>query len=492
MLKILLAESDNHDAGRFHLLIPSEEFQIAHCQTGIEAETFITANNQQDFAAAIISWEIEGVPSAFALLARCRQLWPNVPVVITCGALDARLATRAFAMGAKDFLEKPLDSERIKSCLKTLLAKHDSFSPLVDELRQSIVGESASLLSTLRQMAKLIPHTDSRALFIGESGTGKELFAQAIHKLGQRKNSPLVTVNIGEISATLIESLLFGHEKGSFTGAASAHVGYLEESGEGTLFLDEIGEMDLALQVKLLRVIQEKEFRRIGSNKVLPFRARLVCATNRDLAQEVLAGRFRSDLYHRIAEKIIHIPALRERKGDIDILLYHFLNKYSSERQLRFARESLTILRSYSFPGNVRELQNLVRGALIECDGETILPNHLPLPNMAAFLTENEAESPVASIQPKSTEPGIDLAYRELVIEIIKTLPPDWLKAPYKEMAKTFEQVFDRIYLPQLFDRAHENVTRAAKIADVDTKTFRKRWKDCGLPPLGTREDEIS
>ncbi|HMV50213.1 MAG TPA: sigma-54 dependent transcriptional regulator [Blastocatellia bacterium] len=489
MPKILVVESDIHDADRFRALLAGEDFEMVRCDSGAAAETLLSRHTQEDFAAAIILWEISGPPFGFSLLAQCRQLWPAMPVIIVSGMLDARLATRAFKLGASDFLEKPVESSRVKSCLKSLLAKHDSFSPLVDALRQKIIGESTALLSALKETAKLIPHSDSRALFIGDSGTGKELFATAIHDLGSRPKSPLVPVNVGAIPPGLIESELFGHEKGSFTGALTRRIGCLEEAADGTLFLDEIGELEISLQVKLLRAIQERQFRRVGGEQDLPFRARLVCATNRNLAQSVLQGTFRQDLFHRIAEKTIQIPPLRERRGDVDVLLNHFLDAYRNGRQIRFARETLTILRSYTFPGNIRELQNLVRGALIDCEGDTILPRHLPLPNMVAFMTPDEEPEPETYDAPPSENP-IAPAYQELVAEVMQALPQNWLQRPYRETARAHESAFDRIYLRHLHERLHGNITRCAAAAGVDTKTFRKRWKECGLSPLGTREDE--
>lgn len=489
MRKILVVESDTDDVERFQTLLANEDLEIAHCDSGAAAERVIAAGRKEEFVAAIILWEIPGPPGGFSLLTSCRQVWPEAPVVIVSGMLDATLATRAFALGARDFLEKPLESERVKSCLRSLLAGRGSLSPLVEKMRRTIVGESPALIAALKQMAKLIPHADPRALFIGESGTGKELFAQALHKLGARAKAPWVAVNVGEIPATLIESALFGHEKGAFTGSTARRIGFLEEAKDGTLFLDEIGDLDLPLQIKLLRVIQEKEFRRLGGEETLSFEARLVCATNRDLAQAVRQGTFRPDLFHRIAEKTIHIPPLRERKGDVDILLNYFLDAYRGERDVKFARETLTILRSYPFPGNVRELQNLVNAALIDCDGEVILPQHLPLPNMAAFLapdSENEAASAIF----QQTNNNLTSPHQELLVEVAKSLPPNWLQLPYREAAQSFERAFDRIYLRHLYDRLRSNIKRAAAAAGIDTKTFRKRWKDSGLPALGAVEEE--
>jgi DNA-binding NtrC family response regulator len=490
MYKILVVESSARDAERFRALLQKEGLEVELCGSGAEAERVITAN-QHECAAAIIVWETAGPPFGFDLLARCRQIRPEMPVVVVSGMLDAALATRAFALGARDFLEKPLDAERVKHCLNSLLAEQDPWSPLVIELRRTIIGESTALLSMLKQIAKVIPRSDSRVLLIGESGTGKELLAQAIHQLGAPAGKPCIAVNIGEIPATLIESALFGHEKGAFTGAGERHIGFLEEAGGGTLFLDEIGDLDLSLQGKLLRVIQEKAFRRLKSTQQLPFAARLVCATNRDLAQAVNQGTFRRDLFHRIAEVTIQVPPLRHRKGDVDLLLKYFLDLYRAERQTRFARETLTILRSYTYPGNIRELQNLVKAALIDCDGEVILPQHLPLQSMGAFLNP---ESATVTAEAKVAHPSPDNhaapAAQKLLDELSHLLPDNWLELPYREAAQPYERAFDRIYLQCLLERWRHNVSRAAAAAGIDAKTFRKKWKECGLPPLRASEEE--
>lgn len=276
MSRILLVESAARDAVRFEALLASDEFQIVWCDSGMAAERLIVPENQSDFAAAIIRWEIAEPQVGFRLLLRCRKVWPDVPVVIVSATLDAEMVTRAYALGARDFLEKPLEAERVKSCIRSLLAEESPLSPLVDEMRRTILGDSPSLIATFKQVAKVIPRDDLSVLIIGEPGTGKELFAQAIHNLGKRAAKSWVAVNIGAVAETLIESLLFGYEKGAFTGAAERRLGFLEQAGEGMLFLDEIGELDLSLQVKLLRVLQEKNFWRVGGNSPQPFRARVV------------------------------------------------------------------------------------------------------------------------------------------------------------------------------------------------------------------------
>ena len=485
MAKVLIIDDSIRDADRASIHLSKDGAEVEICHTGNVADQILAARGNE-FAAVLVVWELPGIPTAFDLLSNCRQRWPELPVVVLSGVLDVSLAARAHTLGAKDFLEKPLDSERLRSCLKMLLAERSPESPLLEQLQKRLLGESLTWMATLREVVRVIPHGDSRVLLIGESGTGKELLAQAIHKLGPRANKPWVAVNVAEIPATLIESALFGHERGSFTGATDRRIGCLEESGEGTLFLDEIGDLALELQVKLLRVIQEKKFRRIGGKDNLNFNGRLLAATNRDLAAAVNKGEFRRDLYHRLAEVTIPLPPVRERKGDIDLLLRHFLERNSAERPLRLARETLTILRGYPFHGNVRELENLIKAAVIACEEDVILPRHLPLKSMSALLNS----SVEASIQPVVESFAIqDGEGDALQREIAQSLPDRWLEMPYREAVQFVVQAFDRHYLAQKLARRRHNVTQAAKDAGIDIKAFRRRWKDAGLSPLSAEGD---
>src|SRR6185369_4918753 len=318
----------------------------------------------------------------------------------------------------------------------------------------------------------------------GESGTGKELFARAIHRFGPRAAAPWVPVNLTEIPATLIENALFGHQKGAYTGATDQQPGYFEECADGTLFLDEIGELDLELQKKLLRVIQERKFRRLGGKQDLDFTARLVCATNIDLTKAVNQGTFRRDLFHRIAELTIHVPPLRERKGDIDLLLNHFLKKCKGDRQIRFSPAALAILRTYPFTGNVRELENLVTASLTIAEGPQITDEDIPLKEMH----EREARNEVGFIDPVSGKSS-EVMQSNLGQELFGALPNGWGDLSYREAAEHITRAFDRIYLQRKLERSHHNISQAARDAGIDTKTFRKRWKDAGLPPLSPSED---
>jgi len=302
----------------------------------------------------------------------------------------------------------------------------------------------------------------------------------------------LVPVNVAAIPSDLVESHLFGHEKGAFTSAFEHHTGHIEEAGAGTLFLDEVGELAPIVQVKLLRVLQVREFRRLGGKKPLPFEARLICATNVNLEQNVVRGTFREDLYHRITTYSIHIPALRERDKDIDILRQHFLEQYAGERHLQFAPETLSILRSYPFYGNVRELQRMVAGAVIQCEGDTILPRHLPLIRMGTLARLDDDKSPhlndYTRPQPdapsaKAGKPSVE-DEEGFAAKLNAALPRNWETLTYWDVQPILESTFDRVFLWHKYERAGFKIGRAAVDCGMSVKTFRAHWEKCGLPSL--------
>jgi DNA-binding NtrC family response regulator len=476
MPRVLIVDHSIPDADLLRGLLAGAGAEVEVC-LGSEAAWRFIHNCNDEYAAAFVLWDITEL--AFAeMLALLRRRWPEAAVIVMFEDLTAELATRASSMGAMDVLEKPVDPERIVASLRELLSGPDADPPLLARLGENIHGRSSSLLAAMRRLARVIPHADSEVLLLGESGTGKELFARAIHELGPHARETWVDVQVSAIPENLFESQMFGHERGSFTDAKERRIGYFEQAGGGTLFLDEIGDLAPSLQVKLLRVIQERSFRRLGGNEKIQFRARLVCATNIDLAEAVRRRDFRQDLFERIKKETIRVPPLRERTGDIELLSLHFLNSFSGggqDRHAGFARETLKILRSYHFPGNVRELQNIVKSALISCQDGFIRPQHLPLENMREML-------PVAAQAQTAESPQHPPP--ELLNELKRLLPENWLKLSYREASKPHIKAFDRIYLRRMLDEHRGNITRASAAAGLDHKTFRKRWKDAGLPPL--------
>ena len=313
---------------------------------------------------------------------------PALPVLIMTAFSDVAAAVEAIKSGAYDYLTKPLDFEKLKVVLRKVFAHVGlieenaslSRSLAATEAHSDMVGRSAAM-SALWEMLRTIAPTDATVLITGESGTGKELVARAVHAASRRAQGPFVAVNCAALTESLLASELFGHEKGAFTGADKKHEGYFLKANGGTIFLDEIGEMPLSMQVKLLRVIQEREVLSVGGNTAVPVDVRIIAATNRDLAQEVDAGNFRQDLYYRLNVVTLALPPLRERADDIPLLAQHFMNRFASKNNKRikgFTPGAMDRLVRYAWPGNVRELENVIERASILLLGEHISERELP------------------------------------------------------------------------------------------------------------------
>src|SRR5262245_43199142 len=475
MFKVLVIDSSAEDAELLRGLLAEEGAQVVVCRDGTSARPVIDGH-ADGFRAVFMLWDVAD-PTFAETLALLRHHWPETPVVVMIEEFTPELAARAFKLGAKDALRKPVEAKNVKACIGELLPARDYSSPMMVKVREKIRGESESLLTAMWRLTEAIPHVDSNVLLLGESGTGKELFAQAIHDYGPRLDAPFVAVQVSAIHEHLFESEMFGHEKGAFTGADKQHTGFFEQAGDGTLFLDEIGDLSTSAQIRLLRVIQEKKFRRLSGKEELPFKARLVCATHHNLPEEVRHKKFRLDLYQRINEATIHAPPLRERNGDIEVLARYFLNVHKGERQASFADETLKILCGYPFPGNVRELENVVKSALRACVGEIILPQSLPMRIMDDLLRD----APATKSDEAADSPLRD-HIEELIAELAQSLPVNWLTTAYPEAARPYNQAFDRVYLRKMLERHRHNLKAAAKAANMDPKTFRKYWKESGLP----------
>ena len=323
-----------------------------------------------------------------AVLERLTPAKPDLPVIVLTGHGGVDTAVKAMRAGAADFLVKPVGPERLAVTLDNVM-KLGSLRGEVSRLQRQaeegissvdIVGSSAGLAATI-ELAGRAAQSQIPVLIEGESGVGKELFARFIQSCGPRSDMPIVTVNCGAIPENLIESLLFGHEKGSFTGATAKHIGKFQEANGGTLFLDEIGELRTDMQVKLLRALQEGQIDPVGSRKSIDVDVRLIAATNRDLFQMVGESTFREDLYYRINVFPLHVPALRERTGDIPLLIEHFIQRFAAleSKQVRgIGDEARAMLVDYPWPGNVRQLENAVFRAVVLCDGATLSTSDFP------------------------------------------------------------------------------------------------------------------
>ena len=324
----------------------------------------------------------------FAVVKEILRLVPETKVIVLTGQDQQEHALTAIRMGAYDFYRKPIDSAE----LTVIVDRAYHLYELEEENRRllrvqrtmpltNLVSAAPEMIKVCRLVEKVAP-TDVTVLLLGESGTGKELLARALHELNPRADKPFVAINCAAIPENLLESELFGHEKGAFTGAVKQTQGKIEFANGGTLFLDEIGDLPLSLQVKLLRFLQERVIERVGGRQSIPVNVRIVCATNQDLAELMKAGGFREDLYYRLSELVIRIPPLRERRGDPELLAYNFLAKFNAEhkRNVRgFTAEAMAALAQHAWPGNVRELENRVKRAVIMCDDKRISPADLDL-----------------------------------------------------------------------------------------------------------------
>lgn len=333
----------------------------------------------------------------------------GVPVVVLADDDHRRAALDLVEHGAFSYVRKPPVVRELRAALRAAFESRSLKSELVTVRRKleniggldQLAGSSAPMQFVYKLIRK-VANLDASVLITGESGTGKELIARAIHNVGRRANRPFVAVSCGAIPESLIEAELFGHEKGAFTGSLGARPGYFEEAGDGTLFLDEIGELNAATQVKLLRVLQGREFNRLGSSRAIPLRARVIFATHRDLEQMVAEGGFRQDLFYRVNVMNIESPSLRQHAEDIPQLAYHFLRRYSEQYTKAVSGiepEALALLQRYAWPGNVRELENAIQRAIIMAEEGAIAPADLPDAVRDQELPDLDGELPAGSFE---------------------------------------------------------------------------------------------
>jgi DNA-binding NtrC family response regulator len=382
--QILLIDDEQESCQALSLLLTRAGYRVESCHSGEKALSIL---NKQTFELIISDLFLPGV-SGIDILKQVKEDSPQTCVILITGNASAETAVEAMKEGAFDYITKPFNFERLKLQVAKALEK----SQLVIEnqyLRQqlhrkykfdNIIGSSQAMQAVFARMEKVVD-TDSTILILGASGTGKELVAKAIHFNSSRKDKPFIAINCGAIPADLLESELFGHVKGSFTSAVADKQGKFEVANGGTIFLDEIGNMPLQLQMKLLRVLQEHEFERVGSSKKIRLDVRLVSATNADLAEQVKAGHFREDLYYRLNVIPITLPALKDRRGDITLLAKHFLSKICKEMHrplMTLDQGAILAMEAYDWPGNVREMENVIERTVALTDGDVIYNHDLP------------------------------------------------------------------------------------------------------------------
>jgi two-component system nitrogen regulation response regulator NtrX len=448
------------------ILIVDDEKSIRDSLTGILQDEGFLPNSVESGEAAIekISDEkpdlilldiwmpgIDGMET----LTRVRDIYPDQLVVMMSGHSTIETAVKATKLGAYDFIEKPLSIEKVLLCIQNAV----KVSQLVEENRElkakigkehEMIGDSKPIRE-LKSQIKIAAPTSGWVLITGENGTGKELVARAIHHNSHRQDKPFVEVNCAAIPEELIESELFGHEKGSFTGATTQRRGKFDQAHNGTLFLDEIGDMSLKTQAKVLRILQEHKFERVGGNKTIEVDVRVIAATNKDLEKEIAAGNFREDLYYRLNVIPFHVPPLRERKSDIPKLAEHFLEYFCSKE----SRETKTLdndatqaITDYPWPGNVRELKNLIERLVIMSPGNTITRKQLPQAICDKRLASTKEQSAVS------------------------------LTA---ETFRTAKEEFEKEFLIQKLEENEWNISRTAEIIEIERSNLHRKIKAYGI-----------
>jgi DNA-binding NtrC family response regulator len=452
-MKTILVIDDDLDTCNFLREIFEE--QDWRVRTAQSTEAALAAAQDHTFDLIVSDINLNDALNGIALLRHFRQFTPTSQVILISGFGTLETAIEAVKEGAFDFISKPFNVQEIIATARRALAANeqestsDKAEPTNAGLASGLVGHSRQMIELYMEIARVAAYR-STVLIYGESGTGKELVARAIHNNSPRTKLPFIAVNCGALTETLLEAELFGHTRGSFTGAVADKKGLFEEADGGTLFLDEIGETSAALQVKLLRVLQESEVRRVGSTKSLKVDVRVIAATNRNLEDEVKAGRFREDLYYRLSVITLRVPPLRERQADIPLLALHFLQRACQEtgKRVMLSEAALRTLREYEWSGNVRELENTIEHAVLHTRGAVITDDDLPA-RIRAPRTETQSSVPSAVPTLFADLPSLD------------------------EM--------ERRYLLYVLEAVNGNRTRAAEVLKIDRRTLYRMAERFGI-----------
>lgn len=453
MPTLLIADDEKNILSGLRMAFEDEGYNVITASDGNEAWD----NVQKNIIDLVITdLRMPGM-DGYELLKRISSSYPALPVIVLTGHGTIETAVETMRDGAIDFFTKPVDIDKLLLVVKKSIAASDlaeqnrKLSEEIEKLRKQqgysrIIGKSGKI-SEMMQTITQVADTKASVLITGESGTGKELVADALVALSSRRDKPFVKVHCAALSASLLEDELFGHEKGAFTGAVGLKKGRFELADGGTLFLDEIGEIDSQTQVKLLRVLQERQFERVGGEKTMTVDVRVICATNRNLAEEVEKGTFREDLYYRLNVVHIEVPPLRERKEDIELLAASFLDTFNSEDKRKiegFTPAARKAMFSYSWPGNVRELRNAVEAAVVLCRSKVIDVDDLP-----QQVRSSDSEKSVTFTLPVT----MDEVEKALILETISY--------------------------------AHGNKTKAAELLGIGRKTITRKMAELRIGESG-------
>ncbi|MBU3991763.1 MAG: sigma-54 dependent transcriptional regulator [Alphaproteobacteria bacterium] len=467
-MSVLLVEDDVSIAIVITAALEAEGFDVAHCDSVAERDRLLAAREYSALVTDVMLTDGDGIESLPAV----RAMHPDLPVIILSAQNTLDTAVRASDYGAFEYFPKPFDIDELARTVRQAVGnranaqRRDPDEPETDGL--PLVGRSAPMQAVYRMITRVL-RNDLTVLVLGESGTGKELVAEAIHQLGHRQGGPFVAVNTAAIPADLIESELFGHEKGAFTGAVARNIGKFEQAAGGTLFLDEIGDMPMQAQTRLLRALQSGSIRRVGGREEVTIDARIIAATNKDLGPLIAAGQFREDLYYRLNVVPIHMPPLRERNDDIEALANHFLKQAANEglprRQL--TRDAAELLQRQPWRGNVRELKNFIY-------------------RLALLGREDVVDADALIVLLSQSQRG-DSEAAEIGTSLEATVTR-WLQREAPPPGRVYDEAlaaFERPLFAEVLRGTGGNQLRAAQILGINRNTLRKRLSELELDPEG-------
>jgi two-component system nitrogen regulation response regulator NtrX len=446
---VLIVDDEPSIVQSLHGILSDEGFEVLSADGGRRALDIIKETIPDIVLLDIWMPDIDGIET----LMKVRELYPGLPVIMISGHGTIETAVKATKLGAYDFIEKPLSLEKVLLTINNALnynkleAELDLFRER-ERQRYQITGHSKTIME-MKEQIRIVAPTNAWVLIVGENGTGKELVGHTIHRLSKRRNKPFIEVNCAAIPEDLIESELFGHEKGAFTGATTMKRGKFDQAHEGILFLDEIGDMSLKAQSKVLRILQEQRFERVGGNRTITVDVRVIAATNKNLEEEISRGSFREDLYYRLNVIPIRVPPLRERVDDITELAEEFFDGFSIDTKIQrktLGPDALELLKKYSWPGNVRELKNLVERLAIMHSETVIKAENIPPPFNVSRYKAGEGEE----------------------LFSIETL-------------KEGREVFERRYISYKLEQFGGNISKTAEAIGVERSNLHKKIKYYGL-----------
>lgn len=469
MKNILLVDDDKDLSLSLANLFDRDKFKFDFLDDGLDVSKYVSEHSDVDLIMLDVN-----LPSLSGLdvLRQIKQIKSELPVIVISGFVSTENAIEAMREGAFEYLTKPFEIEKLLDTVNKACGysgkTQSSSQPVVEETTEPGIGEIIGQSPEIVEIAKLIGQvamTNAAVLIFGESGTGKELVARAIHRNSKRKNNAFLTVNCAALPENLLESELFGHEKGAFTGAYFKRIGKFEQANNGTLFLDEIGDMSMLTQSKLLRVLQEKQFDRVGGNESIGVDVRIIAATNKSLVQCMKEGSFRVDLFYRLKVVSVYIPPVRERRGDIPLLVNHFINKFAGQLQQsirKTSKRAMQALMRYSWPGNVRELENNIHTAMVMSKSDTLQFEDLPI----CFENGNKLDIDLDVLKDD---------YTDTFKKIIDPVMPKLIANSPGQIFQFLESAFERAIISTCLKHFGGNQVKTSEMLGISRNTLRDR-----------------